>query len=411
MGPPIDRCSGEDSKMQLTTNVAVDRAAAVLIGMSLVAVFVLPSQSAASFPTYLLALTVLLGGRVSLNSLSASPWLALSMAALLLYFAASVLWSDASSGRSVASTYSRCLLIATFVAGAATSLRFVPFMSWLCRAMTIGAGGAALAALIAWQLHPNWDGRLVGLGQLRSSVTAAMSFAAALMFALDVALNDTRLWRLGGIASVLALVAAILATGSRDGYLAATVGAGSLAALTCRIRLTTSLLGLFMLVAAIAATMSIPEWRAVAWPRGDSFRSAIWAAEWQNLNATNLWFGRGILTPDEVVIGTETFAHPHSLYLASALQGGLVGLVLLLAVLTYAGGILMRAVAQRSARLGVALLVTGATAYVFDGWELIDKVSVSWLAIWLPVAIAIAVSAGAVAGAATLRVCPNVERS
>ena len=30
------------------------------------------------------------------------------------------------------------------------------------------------------------------------------------------------------------------------------------------------------------------------------------------------------------------------------------------------------------------------SAYLFDGWELIDKVSLSWLLLWVPVAIAMA---------------------
>ncbi len=43
------------------------------------------------------------------------------------------------------------------------------------------------------------------------------------------------------------------------------------------------------------------------------------------------------------------------------------------------------------ARLGLALLAAGMSAYLFDGWELIDKVGLSWLLLWVPVAIAMAV--------------------
>ncbi len=43
--------------------MTVDRVVAVLAGLSLLCVFLLPSQSGASFPTYLLALIVLVGGR------------------------------------------------------------------------------------------------------------------------------------------------------------------------------------------------------------------------------------------------------------------------------------------------------------------------------------------------------------
>ena len=130
-------------------------------------------------------------------------------------------------------------------------------------------------------------------------------------------------------------------------------------------------------------------------PRGDSFRVAIWNAEWQRFAAGNPWFGLGTLTSDRVVIDGLTFAHPHNLYLASALQGGLVGLVTLLTVLGCTVWKLVVCGGTREGRLGLSLLVSGATAYLFDGWELIDKVSLSWLVIWLPVSIALARNAGA----------------
>ncbi len=58
-------------------------------------------------------------------------------------------------------------------------------------------GIAALAALIDFHLHPTWDGRLAGLGQLRNSVIAALAFDAGLMLAhCSVALATAmRRWR------------------------------------------------------------------------------------------------------------------------------------------------------------------------------------------------------------------------
>jgi hypothetical protein len=132
-------------------------------------------------------------------------------------------------------------------------------------------------------------------------------------------------------------------------------------------------------------------WADVMFPRGDSHRFEIWNQELQRLRAHGLWFGLGILVRDDVVLQGQDFAHPHSLYLASALQGGLFGLLLLVGVLLYAGVSLYRARGLQEARIGMALLATGMTAYLWDGWELIDKVSVSWLLLWLPVAIAMSV--------------------
>ena len=82
------------------------------------------------------------------------------------------------------------------------------------------------------------------------------------------------------------------------------------------------------------------------------------------IGRAGLWFGLGVLAPDDVVLQGRAFAHPHSLYLASALQGGLVGLLLLLGVLLVAGFNLYRVRWLEEARLGLALLAAGMSAYL-----------------------------------------------
>jgi O-antigen ligase len=267
-------------------------------------------------------------------------------------------------------------------------------ITWLGRAVAVGAALAAAAALIEFRAHPTWDARLVGLGQLRNSVVAALTFSAALLIALDVALHDARAWRLGAVVAFAVIGAAIVATGSRNGYVSAAVGiwvALLAAARESRERLAMGLAApVAVLLAAIAFALLEPISLAAVFPRGDSFRAAIWNAEWQRFVAGNPWFGLGTLTSDRVVIDAQTFAHPHNLYLASTLQGGMVGLVTLLTVLGCTVWKLVGSVGTREARLALSLLVCGATAYLFDGWELIDKVSLSWLVIWLPVSIALA---------------------
>jgi O-antigen ligase len=141
----------------------------------------------------------------------------------------------------------------------------------------------------------------------------------------------------------------------------------------------------------ITVFLAHPEWRETLLPRGDSFRLEIWNAEWRRLVENGPWFGLGILTRDDVALEGHSFLHSHSLYLSSALQGGLVGLLLLLGLLSAAGWKLLQAAHLPESRLGAGLLATGMSAYLFDGWELIDKVSLSWLLLWVPVAIAMVV--------------------
>jgi len=376
--------------------VTIDRIVAALVIAALVSVYVLPSQSAASFPTYALPIAVTARYVVAPCPIARMTPVAIAVVLLLAYFSASVWWSSEFTWRGAFSTYSRCLLIAAFCAGVASSFRgSAAALSWLARAVTVGAALAAVAALIDFRLHPTWDGRLAGLGQLRNSVVAALTFTVALLMALDVALNDAKPWRVGALLALTVVAWAIAATGSRNGYVSAAVGVW--VALSTTLRPTGARLALWLAapvavaVAVMAFVVLEPSGFAQLFPRGDSFRVAIWGAEWQRYLDGNRWFGLGTLTRDRVTVDELAFAHPHSLYIASALQGGLVGLVLLLSVLGCTLRELVRRLDERAARLGLSLVAAGAVAYLFDGWELIDKVSVSWLVIWLPASIAYAV--------------------
>jgi O-antigen ligase len=386
---------GVQDNLHATT---LDRVVAFLAVLSLLCVFLLPSQSGASFPTYLLALVVLGGGRDRWRDFFEARILSVLLISLLVYFSSSVWWSDGYSLRGAFSVYTRCLLIVAFIAAIATSLRRFPDLTqWLSRSLAVGAGIAAAAALIAFYLNPTWDGRLAGLGQLRNSVVAGLAFGIGLVLALGVLLSSGSVWRATGAVCAVLLGIAVFATGSRNAYLSGAIGAWVLLLTSCARQsprllfwFAVPLVGLAAVVALLAAN---PAWTDALFPRGDSFRLEIWQAEWRRLVAQGPWFGLGILVRDDVVLQGRGFSHPHSLYLASALQGGLVGLLLLLAVLLYAGSILYRARRLQAARLGAALLATGVSAYLFDGWELIDKVSLSWLLIWVPVAIAMGVGA------------------
>ncbi len=374
----------------------LDRVLGLLVGLSLFGVFLMPSQSGASFPTYLVAVLALVTGTDRWRPFVESRLLAALLVALLIYFSSSVWWSTEHQLRSALSVYSRCLLIVTFVAALSTSLARVPnLMQWLSRGVAVSGGVAAVAALINLRLHPTWDGRLSGLGQLDNSVVAALTFDGGMLFALSCGIAEVAWWRAIGTVSVALISLAVFATGSRNGYFAAAVGIWILIVTNLRPASPPRRLWLAapLLVAAtiVIALFARPEWLVTLLPRGDSFRLEIWSTEWRRLVENGPWFGLGILTRDDVALEGHTFLHPHSLYLSSALQGGLVGLLLLLGLLSCAGWRLLQAAHLPDAKLGAALLATGMSGYLFDGWELIDKVGLSWLLLWVPVAIAMAV--------------------
>ena len=65
--------------------------------------------------------------------------------------------------------------------------------------------------------------------------------------------------------------------------------------------------------------------------------------------------------------------YPRSLYLASAVQGGAVGLLLLLVAVICSGWRLLHNRYLDMACLGRPLPATDMSEYLFDCWELIDK--------------------------------------
>jgi len=132
---------------QQTTTL--DRVVGLLVALSLFSVFLMPSQSGASFPTYVVAVLALVAGADRWRPFLESRLLGALFVALLLYFSSSVWWSTEHPMRSALSVYSRCLLIVTFVGALSSSLARIPnLMQWLSRGLAVSGGIAAVAALI-----------------------------------------------------------------------------------------------------------------------------------------------------------------------------------------------------------------------------------------------------------------------
>jgi O-antigen ligase len=99
--------------------------------------------------------------------------------------------------------------------------------------------------------------------------------------------------------------------------------------------------------------------------------------------------GRGILTPDSVIVGSKTFDHPHNMYLAVFFQGGILAAILFFGLIAWSLIELFADYGQRSAKLALGLLIMALTSYLLDGHELIDKVGETWFLFWLPVGISL----------------------
>jgi O-antigen ligase len=364
----------------------------VLIVLCFSSVLLLGSQSAASYPSYLLALLMLLAFR-RWNDVFATP-IAWHVALLLLYQSATMLWSDSLDARSALGIVGRSVLIFTFVVALGECGLRGQAQRWLGRVLAVvGSVAAASAIVVFWMATPA-DGRLSGLGQLDNPVVVGLVFAVVLVLLLELVLDERgRAWRGVAILGAVFAIAAIWLSGSRNAWASASIGSLVLILawrIADRQRFIAAVVALSLLVmVAIAALVLNDASREVLLPRGTSFRLDIWSTVIRDVVNENLFFGKGIVTPDQLVIDGITFDHPHSMYVSVLFQGGLVGLILFGVLIFSTFQSLISSYEQQSAKLGIGLLTTGLVSYLVDGHELIDKVGETWFLFWLPVGIAL----------------------
>ncbi|MEZ5558720.1 MAG: O-antigen ligase family protein [Pseudomonadales bacterium] len=364
----------------------------VLIVLCFVAVLILASQSAASYPSYFLALSMLLSVRAWNDVFRVGVfWL---IATLLGYLALSSLWSSPFVWRDVFSTFARALLVWSFVVAFAECQQRGQLRQWLARALAVVGVLATVAAIVNFLITQPADGRLNGLGQLHTQVIAALVYGVVLIFALEIVASDrSRAWRSIAVIGVLVIAVAVMLSDSRNAWVSVTCGVAVFALahqVQDRQRFVAAVATTLVCLAVVLLLLGSNEsTRELVLPRGDSFRLAIWSSVTERVLAHGAVFGLGINSPDETIVDDMTFLHPHSMYLSALYQGGLVALIGLLALIGWVLAILLGNYHERDAKLALGILGIALPAYLLDGHELIDKVGSTWFLFWVPVAISV----------------------
>ena len=370
---------------------------ATIVLVALASIFVLTSQSASSWPTYILGAYVLAGaGRWRTLFLDRGFLL---IVVLLAYIPLSSLWSTPWDAREAFSQVSRALLVFTFVVCIAESVQVDWFVRRITQTMAVFGALAAGGAIAFFFIESPDDGRLNGLGQLDTHVMAAMVYAFAAVCGLAWLASDDRgvgRWISGVCVAVL--VVAVFLSGSRNAMACLVFGLGCLLIAS---RVTTARaflvaagsLAVGLLTVILAAYWLVSGAGEVILPRGDSFRPAIWMDYLARIRADGIWFGLGVLTPDLIQVGGYDVLHPHNLYLAVTLQSGLLGLALMVTVITATLHTLVKHYDEPEAKLALAVWAMALPGYLLDGHELVDKVGWTWLLFWLPVGIGLGIRA------------------
>jgi O-antigen ligase len=228
--------------------------------------------------------------------------------------------------------------------------------------------------------------RLVSFAQIDNSNTMGVVYGLFALLAMHFLLSAVSV----GERSVLVLAAVVLLavvvlTQSKNAFVATVTG---LLALTSWRHGYRNLLVGMLLLAMLAALCGTPLAQRFMTDQDLSIglRLEMWGAALAQISQAPL-LGHGQCSTMQLPAGTTTFSHPHSIYLATAWYGGLVGLLLLVWVLVLA---FRQALAWRKNyhhTLFLALLIYASLAISVDFDGIITRPREPWLYFWLPLAL------------------------
>jgi O-antigen ligase len=255
--------------------------------------------------------------------------------------------------------------------------RVVTGLLWIC---TVSLAAVSIVAGVVWGLHPTEDERLAGFGVMANANLAAGAMGAAVVWVWPLPAPAPGIRLLKALAMTLLMVFMVF-TFSRSAWAALFVAL--IVQLLCRDSRRARIQAGVLAVAGIAAAViGLPVLRERGW----SLRPEILTRGWE-LFIQHPWFGLGQGSPFTLDAGAETLTHAHNLFSQLAIELGLVGLVLWVAIWLVLG---WRAWTHRRQTMGQVVLglwVFGSVLVQFDLPHLVDSPRPGWLMTWLPLAI------------------------
>ena len=314
------------------------------------------------------------------------------LSSLLLLYATymliTLLWTADFSAEEAGRTagYSLALLTFCFISGYLWVAQG-PWMDTLAHRALYLAAAAAAVSIVAWYAtHPFPESRVIPLGVMHHENKASCAYGLFLVLCTHYLFSERgRDNKITYLALGLVLLSMVLLTQSRTALAAVSVALVTLIGYRA--------LGLLAVGAAVswallAANTALWQSRVMTF----SFRPGIWEQVLLNMDGY-WWFGHGYLMSPRVAAYDKVFDHAHNGYLASLRDGGIIGLLLLLAILGTAGLWAWRLYRQDGERIYMALLLYGVTAITMDFDRLLVHPKELWLFFWLPVALIMAVYA------------------
>jgi len=300
------------------------------------------------------------------------------------YTMLSIAWSD--SENATGSLLKRPLYIAMLLLSAGVmSLQAPAHLQQSVRLAAIIVAVAAaiyLGYFLMYQL-PAGAARLEGYGALYNPLLTAHVLGAFATVWLVYWFQAKRTLDPASLVCLAVLGLAILATGSRTPLVGMAAALGWLVIVGDRKR------GLLAVAAVVIALLGVvliyPE--AIT-QRGVSYRPAIWTEALRQI-AEHPWLGHGYDSPMTVIIPglAQTLADPHNIELGVLYAGGVIGLVLWMAIYSLAIYFCWNYRKHPGVTLAASWLIFGFASGLTEGSAFMSRPKEHWFLIWIPLAL------------------------
>lgn len=317
-------------------------------------------------------------------------WIFIPVACYLFYMCLSLFWSEVTEeGREFDKAKILFFLPISMAAIYLLLQKFPAAYGYLVSCLAAGAFFAGIYAVGAYLGEGRFDNRLEALGRAENSVMGAYLYVLALL-ALFCSKDMAKLPWTYRIPAALVLALVILLTQSRGPMLAMGAGIGAVLIARRHYRLLgAGAVAAILLGALVFATplhTKIP-----ALNRADTGRLAVWEQSIDNIEDSPV-FGHGIGAKffykyksrhDRI----ETASHPHSLYLGTLVQGGAIGLALLITILI--SGLLTAGRLARRTGESWPLAAISACCFLglYDFGGAYMNMNAVWLSLWFQIAL------------------------
>lgn len=310
------------------------------------------------------------------------------ISAYIAYMTLSSLWSDPFQVEMLMQALGASLCVLAFVV--ITAFFYQEPDSRMLRAWMVLWAAVCINAVISmyyWYVHlaqPLLHSRMVGTGILENPNPVGFVFGIFVLIGLDLLYRcHGRVCQAGVYAGTLVLVSALLLTQSRTAAIALLVSAMVFFSATTRNR-GWDARAILLVTAGVLLVFLFKDLLIANFGRTMSVRPKIWMAILRGTDGS-IWFGNGYLTP----FMAEGFEWAHNGFLATLRDGGLVGVMLMLAMIIEAFSASIRRTGAQASFLVPSMLLFGNLCLLTDGDRLMLWPKAIWLFFWLPIGLAL----------------------